>query len=49
MDRLDILITEKDANIDKSDIVNILRVLAYFRPRDFETKNKKRKEAGKYT
>ena len=43
MDRLDILITEKDANIDKSDIVNILRVLSYFRPRDYETKDKKRR------
>jgi len=49
LDRLDIIITEKNANVSKDDIVRILRVLAYFRPREYERDQKQRKDMGKYT
>ena len=49
LDRIDILITEKNANVTKDDIVKIIRTLAYFRPREYERQDKQRKEMGKLT
>ena len=35
LDRLDILITEKNSKVGKDQVVKILRELAYFRPREY--------------
>lgn len=35
LDRLDIIITERDSVVQKDEVVKILRDLAYFRPRDY--------------
>lgn len=47
LDRLDILITERNSVVGKEETVKILRDLAYFRPRDYDRAEKKRKDAGK--
>jgi hypothetical protein len=44
---LDILITERNSVVGKEETVKILRDLAYFRPRDYDRAEKKRKDAGK--
>jgi hypothetical protein len=49
LDRLDILITERNSVVGKDETVRILRDLAYFRPRDYARADKQRKDAGKYT
>lgn len=49
LDRIDILITEKDSKVDKDGIVLILRELAYFRPREYHREEKARKQAGLFT
>jgi hypothetical protein len=49
LDRLDILITERGSHVGKNEVVRILRDLAYFRPRDYDRVDKKRKESGNYT
>lgn len=46
LDRLDMLITEKNSTVSKDETVKILRVLAYFRPREYETQENKRKNSG---
>jgi hypothetical protein len=35
LDRLDILITERDSGVGKHEVVKILRDLSYFRPREY--------------
>lgn len=35
LDRLDILITERDSKVGRDEVVLILRELAYFRPREY--------------
>jgi len=40
LDRLDILITERNSVVKKDEVVRILRVLSYFRPRDYERADK---------
>ena len=47
LDRLDILITERNSVVGKDETVKILRDLAYFRPRDYDRADKKRRDAGK--
>lgn len=49
LDRLDILITERNSVVGKNEVVQILRVLSYFRPREFERAEKLRKQAGHVT
>ena len=49
LDRLDILITERESSVGKDEVVKILRDLAYFRPRDYYREDKARKEAGLFT
>ena len=49
LDRLDILITERNSCVGKDEVVRILRDLAYFRPRDYDRAEKFRKEAGKFS
>lgn len=49
LDRLDILITERNSMVRKNEVVKILRVLSYFRPRDYERADKDRKAAGRLT
>ena len=49
LDRLDILITERDSKVGKDEVVKILRDLAYFRPRDYYREDKARKNAGLFT
>lgn len=49
LDRLDILITERNSVVKKNEVVKILRVLSYFRPREFERADKQRLAAGHYT
>jgi hypothetical protein len=44
LDRIDILITEKDANLTKSQIITILQTLTYFRP-----KAQRKEEQGNYS
>ncbi len=36
LDRLDILITEQNSVVKKNEVVQILRILSYFRPREYE-------------
>ena len=49
LDRLDVLITERNSAVGKNEVVKILRDLAYFRPRDYDREDKKRKESGNLT
>lgn len=49
LDRLDILITERNSVVKKDEVVRILRELAYFRPRDYHKAEKARKSAGIFT
>ena len=49
LDRLDILITERNSCVGKDEVVQILRILTYFRPRDYEKKDKQRKQIGIFT
>ena len=49
LDRLDILITERDSGVGKNEVVKILRELSYFRPREYHRQEKNRKEAGNFT
>ena len=49
LDRIDILITERDSVVGKDEVVRILRDLSYFRPRDYDRADKFRKEAGNFT
>ena len=46
LDRINQIITERNANLDKSQIVQILRDLSYYRPKEEEDKLKKRKAQG---
>ena len=41
------LITERNSVVGKDETVKILRDLAYFRPRDYDRADKKRRDAGK--
>ena len=49
LDRLDILITERNSTIGRKEVVQILRVLSYFRPREYELDEKQRLSSGDYT
>jgi hypothetical protein len=49
LDRLDILITQRDSTVGKDEVVSILRQLSYFRPREYDREEKRRKAAGKFT
>lgn len=49
LDRLDILITERNSVVGRNEVVKILRVLSYFRPREYDLENKSRLQAGHYT
>ena len=49
LDRLDIIITERDSVVGKNEVVRILRDLAYFRPRDYYREEQARKKAGNFT
>jgi hypothetical protein len=49
LDRLDILITERNSCVGKNEVVRILRELSYFRPRDYDRAEKFRKESGNLT
>ena len=49
LDRLDIIITERNSVVRKDEVVKILRDLAYFRPRDYYREEKARKERGNFT
>ena len=40
LDRLDILITERDSGVGKEQVVSILRDLSYFRPREYHRQEK---------
>ena len=49
LDRVDELITEKNSKVGLDEVVTILRTLSYFRPREFENKDKERLALGKFT
>jgi len=49
LDRIDILITQKDSGVGKHEVVKILRDLAYFRPRDYHREDKSRRAHGLFT
>lgn len=49
MDRIDILITEKDSSVAKKQIIQILRTLSYFRPKEQEYKYKSHKASGNFS
>ena len=49
LDRLDELITERDSKVQKDQVVQILRTLSYFRPREYENAEKQRKQMGNFT
>ena len=49
LDRIDQLITERNSRANKNDLVNILRELSYFRPKEDDQKEKMRKEQGNYS
>lgn len=42
LDRIDELITERNSKVGKDEVVQILRTLSYFRPREYEQKDKAR-------
>lgn len=46
---MDIIITERGSPVGKDEVVKILRDLAYFRPRDYFSAEKQRKQAGLFT
>ena len=46
LDRINQIITERNAKITKADILEILRTLSYYRPKEVEQKEKMRKEKG---
>ena len=49
LDRLDILITERNSQVGKDEVVRILRDLSYFRPRDYDRLERFRKQSGNLT
>ena len=49
LDRLDELITERDSMVKKDQVVQILRTLSYFRPREYEIAENQRKSMGNFT
>lgn len=49
LDRLDIIITERNSPVGPREVVKILRDLSYFRPRDYARVDQKRKDGGNYT
>ena len=44
LDRVDQLITERNSRVNKGDLINILRELSHFRPKEEDQKQKMRKE-----
>lgn len=49
LDRLDILITERNSKVGKNEVAKILRELAYFRPREYDREEQKRMDSGNFT
>ena len=49
LDRIDMLITEKDSTVNKDQMIKILRTLSHFRPKQAEYLDKHVKAAGYFT
>jgi len=49
LDRIDILVTEKDSTVKKADVLEILRHLSYFRPKDAYTGDRVNEAMGGYS
>ena len=49
LDKLDLLITERNSTVTPKDVVRILRTLSYFRPRDYDRMDRHRKDIGRFT
>ena len=49
MDRLDLLMTERNSPLQKSHILKILNVLAYFRPKKSQRATKVNQAYGEFT
>ncbi len=49
LERINSLVIEKSSKVDKNDLINILRELSYYRPKEEDEKDKMRKSQGIYT